>query len=176
MNKLFIIIIIAVIAVVVSYYFIKSANKTVAPGITREYSPTPSASPLPSIPVSASPTLTATPKVTKINKNGVSIEILQAGSGVAAKKGDKVTVNYVGTLQDGTKFDSSIDRGIPFVFNLGAGEVISGWDIGVEGMKVGEKIRLTIPPALAYGVTGVPGTIPANATLIFEVELLAINK
>jgi FKBP-type peptidyl-prolyl cis-trans isomerase len=108
---------------------------------------------------------------------GMKIEVLKEGTGEASKNGDKVTVHYVGTLENGTKFDSSIDRGTPFSFPLGAGQVIKGWDLGVLGMKVGEKRRLTIPPNLAYGETGTPGgPIPPNATLIFEVELLAINQ
>jgi len=108
---------------------------------------------------------------------GMKVEILKEGTGEASKSGDKITVNYVGTLEDGTKFDSSIDRGTPFSFNLGAGEVIKGWDLGGVGMKVGEKRKLTIPPSLAYGETGTPGgPIPPNATLIFEVELLGINQ
>jgi FKBP-type peptidyl-prolyl cis-trans isomerase len=100
---------------------------------------------------------------------------LKAGAGPVAKAGDKVSVHYVGTLTDGTKFDSSRDRNQPFQFVLGQGQVIKGWDEGVAGMKVGEKRKLTIPPAMAYGVRGRPPVIPANATLVFEVELLAVN-
>lgn len=103
------------------------------------------------------------------------VESLKSGTGAAPKKGDAVTVHYTGWLMDGKKFDSSVDRNEPFTFTLGAGEVISGWDLGVAGMKVGDKVKLTLPPALAYGAAGYPGAIPPNATLIFEVELLAIN-
>jgi len=103
-------------------------------------------------------------------------EIIQEGNGQEAKNGDTVSVHYTGTLEDGTKFDSSVDRGTPFSFKLGIGQVIKGWDLGVLGMKIGEKRKLTIPSNLAYGERGVPGTIPANATLLFDVELLGIAE
>ncbi len=103
-------------------------------------------------------------------------EILQQGTGEEAKNGDKLTVHYTGRLENGVKFDSSVDRNTPFIFSLGAGQVIKGWDLGVLGMKVNEKRKLTIPGDLAYGEKGAAnGLIPPNATLIFEVELLAIN-
>jgi len=107
---------------------------------------------------------------------GMKVEILKEGSGVQAKPGDDVIVHYVGTFENGQKFDSSIDRGEPFVFPLGAGRVIKGWDLGVVGMKVGEKRKLTIPPELGYGFSNTPGSIPPGATLIFEVEMLKIGK
>lgn len=103
-------------------------------------------------------------------------EDLVVGSGAEAVSGKEVTVHYTGTLTDGKKFDSSVDRKEPFTFTLGAGDVIQGWDQGVAGMKVGGKRKLTIPPSLAYGTGGTQdGTIPPNATLIFEVELLAVK-
>jgi len=106
----------------------------------------------------------------------VEIEVLQEGSGAEAAANDTVTVDYIGTLEDGVKFDSSLDRGEPFSFVLGSGKVIQGWEQGIQGMKVGEKRKLTIPPELAYGEQGVGDIISPNATLIFEVELLGINQ
>ncbi|HVU04408.1 MAG TPA: FKBP-type peptidyl-prolyl cis-trans isomerase [Polyangiaceae bacterium] len=97
------------------------------------------------------------------------------GTGPEAKKGDRVTVHYTGTLLDGTKFDSSLDRGTPFAFTIGAGEVIPGWEIGVTGMQKGGKRTLVIPPHLAYDLRGSPPKIGPNATLKFEVELLSIE-
>ncbi len=108
------------------------------------------------------------------NMEELKIETLQVGEGAEAKSGDLVSVHYDGTFLDGSKFDSSRDRGQAFSFGLGAGEVIKGWDQGVVGMKVGEKRKLTIPYQLAYGADGY-GPIPAKATLVFEVELMKIN-
>ncbi len=105
----------------------------------------------------------------------MKIEKLKACDGESPKTGDKVTVHYTGWLTDGTKFDSSVDRKDPFSFVLGEGQVIRGWDQGVATMKVGDKVKLTIPPELAYGREGYPGAIPPNATLIFEVELLKVG-
>jgi len=105
----------------------------------------------------------------------IMAEILKEGTGEVAKKGDKITAHYNGYLEDGTKFDSSIDRGQPFQFDLGAGQVILGWELGIAGMKVGEIRRLIIPSVFAYGEQGIPGAIPPNAILVFEVELLGVN-
>lgn len=107
--------------------------------------------------------------------NALGIEDIVEGSGPEAKSGDTVRVHYTGWLEDGTKFDSSVDRNEPFEFPLGQGQVIQGWDLGVEGMKVGGQRKLTIPSHLAYGSQG-RGSIPSNATLIFEVELLEIKQ
>jgi len=119
------------------------------------------------------PTPSAT--ITESKMEELKIEEMVVGTGDEAVNGKKVTVNYSGTLINGTKFDSSYDRGVLFSFNLGAGEVIKGWDQGVTGMKVGGKRKLTIPSSLGYGVTGAGGVIPPNATLIFEVELLKVE-
>jgi len=106
--------------------------------------------------------------------SGMTIEDVVVGAGAVAAAGQQVTVHYTGWLTNGDKFDSSKDRGDPFVFPLGAGRVIKGWDEGVQGMKVGGKRKLTIPPALGYGARGAGGAIPPNATLVFEVELLGV--
>ncbi|MBQ6436536.1 FKBP-type peptidyl-prolyl cis-trans isomerase [bacterium] len=102
------------------------------------------------------------------------IEDLVVGNGAEAKSGDNVTVHYTGTLTDGSVFDSSVNRGTPFEFKVGVGQVIQGWDQGIPGMKVGGKRKLTIPADMAYGNRALPG-IPAGSTLIFEVELLGVN-
>lgn len=107
--------------------------------------------------------------------DGLKIEVLKEGSGEVATEGKQVSVHYTGWLTDGKKFDSSVDRGEPFQFMLGAGHVIRGWDEGVKGMKVGEKRKLTIAPELGYGDRGAGGVIPPNATLVFEVELLDVK-
>src|SRR5580692_6033506 len=105
----------------------------------------------------------------------LQIEEVRVGTGQEARAGNTVTVHYVGTLTDGSKFDSSRDRNEGFTFKLGAGMVIKGWDQGVAGMKVGQLRKLTIPADLAYGARGYPPVIPPNATLVFEVELLSVK-
>ena len=111
--------------------------------------------------------------------SGLKYEDQTVGTGAAAASGKSVTVNYTGWLNDngnkGTKFDSSLDRSVPFIFPLGAGRVIKGWDEGVAGMKVGGKRTLYIPANLGYGERGAGAAIPPNADLIFEVELLSVN-
>jgi FKBP-type peptidyl-prolyl cis-trans isomerase len=120
---------------------------------------------------------TGTNKVTELIKTDVKL-----GKGAEAKAGQQVTVHYTGWLYDeaapghkGTKFDSSRDRNDPFVFQLGAGQVIKGWDVGVEGMKVGGQRTLIIPANMGYGARGAGGVIPPNATLVFDVELLGVH-
>ena len=113
---------------------------------------------------------------TEVKKpSGLRYIDLTEGTGASPAPGKTVTVNYTGTLEDGTKFDSSYDHGQPYSFPIGRGAVIKGWDEGLMDMKVGGKRRLIIPPALGYGAMGSPPKIPANATLIFEVELLDVK-
>lgn len=106
--------------------------------------------------------------------SSVQTEDLVVGTGAAAANGNTVTVNYIGRLQDGSVFDDSYARGQPIAFRIGAGQVIPGFEQGIVGMRVGGKRRLTIPPALAYGSSG-NGPIPPNATIVFEVELMAVQ-
>lgn len=114
------------------------------------------------------------------NVDGIKITVLKEGNGDVAESGNMVAVAYTGMLADGTVFDSNTDAKFnhvePFIFTLGAGQVIKGWDMGVTGMKVGEQRRLDISPELAYGANEIPGVIPANSTLTFIVELIAVQK
>ncbi|EKD93620.1 MAG: hypothetical protein ACD_28C00108G0013 [uncultured bacterium] len=109
------------------------------------------------------------------NSSGLKYKDIMVGTGDTAEVGKTLSMHYVGTLTDGSKFDSSRDRGTPFEFTLGMGEVIQGWDEGVEGMKESGKRELVIPYQLAYGEQGIPGVIPAKSTLVFEVELLEVQ-
>ncbi|HEY6837843.1 MAG TPA: FKBP-type peptidyl-prolyl cis-trans isomerase [Geobacteraceae bacterium] len=123
---------------------------------------------------SASPAAPAGQAVT--TPSGLSYQDLVVGTGPAPVPGKAVKVHYTGWLTNGTKFDSSLDRGTPFEFVIGAGQVIPGWDEGVMTMKVGGKRKLIIPPQLGYGSAGAGGVIPPNATLIFDVELISVEK
>jgi len=111
----------------------------------------------------------------KMTDSGLKYDDMALGEGDVAAAGSTVVVHYTGWLTDGSKFDSSVDRDDSFSFKLGAGRVIRGWDEGVAGMRVGGRRKLTIPPQLGYGAAGAGGVIPANATLVFEVELLEIR-
>ena len=125
-------------------------------------------------PAAVSPTADATPSAAHVTASGLKVMDYRVGTGPEAVLGRTVGVHYTGWLENGTKFDSSVDRGQPFEFALGAGNVIKGWDEGVQGMKVGGARKLIIPAALGYGARGAGGVIPPNATLIFEVELLGV--
>ncbi len=117
---------------------------------------------------------TASKNLIKTN-SGLQYEDMVVGQGDSAKQGQTAAVHYTGWLTDGTKFDSSLDRGRPFEFVIGARQVIAGWDEGVASMKVGGKRRLVIPPELGYGNRGAGGVIPPGATLVFEVELISVR-
>jgi FKBP-type peptidyl-prolyl cis-trans isomerase FkpA len=135
--------------------------------------PTPAAAVTPA-PAAAAPAAAGVKEVT--TSSGLRYTDLVVGNGVLAEDGMTVSVHYTGWLTDGTKFDSSLDRGQPFAFQLGAGQVIRGWDEGVRGMRVGGKRKLTIPPDLGYGERGAGGVIPPNATLVFEVEFVSVIR
>lgn len=171
-KYLLVIVFLAVLIIAGAVYFLSRKSYPVNQSLA---SPSPTAT----IESTVSPVATASGKpIMQTDKTSSDKLIIQdevVGTGAVAVAGKSVTVNYVGTLTDGTKFDSSYDRGTPFTFNLGAGEVIAGWDQGVAGMKVGGKRKLTIPSSLAYGPQGIPGAIPGGATLIFEIELLKVE-
>lgn len=152
---------VGILVIVLAGFYINTGQKS---NMNSNPSPTPA-------PESASATATssAVPR-----PNGLIVEDIEVGSGKEVKSGDTIVIHYTGFLQNGTKFDSSVDRGTPFTTRIGVGEVIQGWDEGVIGMKVGGKRKLIIPPSLGYGPQQV-GPIPPNSTLVFEVELLEIR-
>jgi FKBP-type peptidyl-prolyl cis-trans isomerase len=154
-------IVLTLFAILVVVFGCGSSEKPSAPGATS----TPSTSG--PMKVNGQPTTTA---------SGLQYWDIVVGTGATATPGSAVKVHYSGFLTNGQKFDSSRDRGEPFSFPLGAGQVIKGWDEGVAGMKVGGQRQLRISPALGYGAAGAPGAIPPNATLIFDVELLEVDK
>lgn len=166
-NILMYIIVIAIVAIG-AWLFMRKGSDT-----TGLYDASPSATPTSEV----SPTVSATPGGEVIKTaSGLQYQDLVVGTGATAKAGQTVSVNYVGTLTDGKKFDSSADHGGPFEFKLGTGQVIKGWDEGVAGMKVGGKRILVVPANLAYGSQDVGnGLIPANSTLVFEVELVGVK-
>jgi len=153
-----------------------SKSKTSVSSVTSSTSAT-STTPTTTAPSgAASGTATTTAAAKEVTMpNGLKYEDLKVGDGQIAESGMTAQVHYTGWLTDGTKFDSSVDRGQPFSFKLGAGQVIRGWDEGVKGMRVGGKRKLTIPPDMGYGAAGAGGVIPPNATLIFDVELLGLQ-
>lgn len=164
MTKNILIITIIVILVGLAVWYLMYKNGQIKNDIYGSPSPTPT--PTPDLQVSPGP-------VTQL-PGGLKIQDIVVGTGQEAKVGKTLSVHYVGALENGTKFDSSIDRGEPFNFVLGAGQVIKGWDQGFAGMKVGGKRILVIPPSLGYGSSGAGGVIPPNATLVFEVELVSV--
>jgi FKBP-type peptidyl-prolyl cis-trans isomerase len=125
--------------------------------------------------VSVPPAEPTRPGEVKTTASGVKYTTLKEGTGAVAKSGQRLTLHYVGTLEDGRKFDSSRDRGKPYQANIGVEEVVRGWDEAVPGMKIGEIRKLTIPPNAGYGAQGHPPAIPPNATLIFEIELIDVQ-
>ena len=147
------------------------ASETPASSETPGASATPGASESPA----ATPTAEKPVGHPVTTKTGLKYQVFKKGDGAEAKSGQMVSVHYTGWLTNGTKFDSSVDRGQPFEFALGQGQVIPGWDEGVAGMKVGEKRKLTIPAKLGYGDQGAGGVIPPGATLVFDVELLGVK-
>lgn len=159
-----------IVIVVVAFGIFFIIKNTKKPAMNEESKDQTEASTTNTSPTTETQSSTATPAPTELMMTTV-----KEGTGPEAKDGDIVSVNYTGYLSDGTKFDSSLDRGTPFQFTIGAGQVIKGWDIGVKGMKKGEVRKLIIPAEFGYGASGFPGVIPPNATLAFQVELMEIN-
>lgn len=174
MNKtIIIILVIALIIVIGGVYFLSLPKKN-------NMSETPNNPPADNQPNNNPPTDGQQTPATSFEIQGMKVEILKEGTGEGAKSGDNISVNYTGMLLDGKKFDSSVDSSFghvePFPYTLGQNMVIKGWELGLLGMKVGEKRKLTIPSDLAYGDSGYPPKIPPKATLIFEIDMLSINK
>jgi peptidylprolyl isomerase len=162
-------------AAVLAAIVLVACTPEVAPVTAAGPAPSSSSLALPPVTATSSPMPSAAPVGLIALPSGLAYEDLKPGTGTVVGPGQTATVHYVGTLEDGTKFDSSWDRRRPLTFRVGAGQVIAGWDEGVVGMRVGQIRRLRIPPNLAYGAAGSPPTIPPNATLWFEVELLGVR-
>ncbi|MBX4189893.1 FKBP-type peptidyl-prolyl cis-trans isomerase [Candidatus Parcubacteria bacterium] len=160
-----------IIVVLVGIWLFKGKVNKSSLGLNSNPSNSPEASPTASVSPSAPPQ----GKVVTL-KDGLQMQDLVVGTGAQAIVGKLVSVQYTGWLTNGTKFDSSYDHGQPFQFQLGAGQVIKGWDEGVQDMKVGGKRRLVIPASLGYGSQAMGNVIPANSTLVFDVELLAVSQ
>jgi len=164
-------VIILIVAVVIGYFVFRDYKTR-----TEAATATPTTTANTTYPIGTLDTTPPAPTANAVTTaSGLIYEDLQVGDGATAKTGDTVSVNYTGWLADGTKFDSSLDRGTPLEFTLGAGQVIPGWDEGVTGMNVNGTRLLVIPPELAYGAQGAGSTIPPNATLTFEVQLIEIK-
>ena len=174
-KNIFIFIVLAVCVGIAIWFFVAKSKSTKEVNLSPSISPTPSISPSP---ISSPDAAAGKIDPSKIPMDKISGQDITIGTGAEAKSGDSVKVNYTGTLIDGTVFDSNVDPKFkhvePFIFNLGTGQVIKGWDIGVAGMKVGGKRLLIIPPSFGYGDQD-QGPIPANSILIFEVELLGVT-
>lgn len=176
MKYVSIIIVIVFIGVIVGFWLKKTPEQAPATTPTTQEQPVTSAPNETTAPATTPEKPVGTKKIIKTTTiQGMKIETTKEGTGVEIKDGQTAVVHYTGKLTDGTVFDSSVTRGAPFEFPLGAGMVIKGWDLGVLGMKVGEKRTLTIPAELGYGARGAGGVIPPNATLVFDVELLGIK-
>jgi len=170
------VIVLGVVLLGVLGIFFLSNQKT--PQSDINFNPTQIPSPTNGIIKNATPSITGEPinmDDFQTTQDGLKIKDEVVGSGAEAKSGDTVTVNYLGTLENGTKFDSSYDRNQPFTTQIGVGQVIKGWDEGIVGMKVGGKRKLIIPASLGYGEQGAGNSIPPNSTLVFEVELLGVK-
>ena len=161
MSKSIFIFTILVVFVAIAIWFVAQKTKEVS-----ETTATPTATPRPSPETGESIQY----------DNGLVVQDIVVGTGAEVKAGDTISVNYVGALADGTVFDASANHGGPATFQIGVGQLIKGWDQGIPGMKVGGKRKLIIPPELGYGAQGAGNAIPPNATLLFEIELVSINK
>ena len=170
MYKVVLIVVVAIFVIGGILWFMRrNGNSTTSQEVVSDASPASAPAGLPS-----SGERTA-PAPSQASEGGLKIEYLQSGKGATVKNGGTVTVHYVGTLLNGAKFDSSRDRNEPFSFVVGAGQVIEGWDQALLGKRVGDTLRVTIPPELGYGARGAGSAIPPNATLVFEIEVLGVK-